>query len=166
MQRRLTTAVTMHLCVRVVASPVWPDAGLPAKIPNLELDVFVGHRLNIEADSCTRAWQVCEPMLATGQISRLHTAMRIMTAYLGSSTPPRRLAIDLRGRPVARCQAQAHAGEDGGPGMGRGKGRSHRMVVFPALSRPSTRILASFSPKRLNSLDIHIPIDLDYGDDD
>ncbi len=35
---------------------------------------------------------------------------------------------------------------------------SHRIVVFPALSRPRTRILASFSPNKLSNLDIHSPM--------
>lgn len=34
----------------------------------------------------------------------------------------------------------------------------HKIVVFPALSSPSTRILASLSPKSDSSLDIHNPI--------
>lgn len=39
-----------HLRVGVVAPPVGPDAGLAAEVPHLELDVFIGHRLDIEAD--------------------------------------------------------------------------------------------------------------------
>ena len=42
------------LCVWVVASPVWPDAGLPSKVPDLKFDVVVCHRLNIEANGCMR----------------------------------------------------------------------------------------------------------------
>jgi hypothetical protein len=34
---------------------------------------------------------------------------------------------------------------------------SHKIVVFPALSNPNTRILASLSPKRDINLDIHNP---------
>lgn len=35
---------------------------------------------------------------------------------------------------------------------------SHRIVVFPALSSPSTSMRASFSPNMLSSRDIHSPI--------
>ena len=35
---------------------------------------------------------------------------------------------------------------------------SQRIVVLPALSRPSTRIRASFSPNSDSSLDIHSPM--------
>ncbi len=35
---------------------------------------------------------------------------------------------------------------------------SHRIVVFPALSNPNTKILASFSPKRASNFDIHSPM--------
>ncbi len=43
-----------HLGVWVVAPPVWPDAGLPPQVPDLELDVLVGHCLYIEANGCSR----------------------------------------------------------------------------------------------------------------
>ena len=42
--------------------------------------------------------------------------------------------------------------------MGQGKGHSHKMVVLPALSRPSTRIRASFSPKIDSRRETHSPI--------
>ena len=42
--------------------------------------------------------------------------------------------------------------------MGQCKGRSHKMVVLPALSRPSTRIRASFSPKIDSRRETHSPI--------
>lgn len=31
-------------------SPQWPDLVLPANIPNIKFDVFVGHGLDVEAD--------------------------------------------------------------------------------------------------------------------
>lgn len=36
--------------VRVVAPPVRPDAGLPAQVPHVEVQVFVRDRLDVEAD--------------------------------------------------------------------------------------------------------------------
>lgn len=41
-----------HLCVWVVAAPVWPDAGLSTQVPDLELDILVRHSLHIETDGC------------------------------------------------------------------------------------------------------------------
>ena len=43
-------ALGPYLCVWVVTSPVWPDAGLPTEIPYLELDVFICDSLHIEAN--------------------------------------------------------------------------------------------------------------------
>lgn len=42
--------------------------------------------------------------------------------------------------------------------MGQCSGHSHKMVVLPALSRPSTRIRASFSPKIDSRRETHSPI--------
>ena len=36
--------------VGVVAAPVWPDGGLPAEVPHLELEVLVRHLLHVEPD--------------------------------------------------------------------------------------------------------------------
>jgi hypothetical protein len=40
------------LRVGVVTPPVRPYAGLTAQVPHLELDVLVGHSLNVEPDRC------------------------------------------------------------------------------------------------------------------
>jgi hypothetical protein len=39
-----------HLRVGVVTSPVRSDARLTAQVPDLEVDVFVRHRLDVESD--------------------------------------------------------------------------------------------------------------------
>lgn len=45
------------------------------------------------------------------------------------------------------------------PKLGSGRSQlSHKMVVFPALSSPSTRIRASLSPNMEIMRDIHIPM--------
>ena len=159
-------AVTEHLCVGVVASPVRPDAGLPAKIPDLELDVFVRDRLNIESNGCTKTL-LCELMIASrhshrykGEVrglgSRLHEARKQRTWDCGDNLSDLQSICATRpGASVGELVGIASARLGEGRGTGGG---SHRMVVFPALSRPSTKILASFSPKRLSSLDIHSPI--------
>ena len=52
--RACVSRALAHLRVGVVAPPVGPDASLAAEVPHLELYVFVGHRLDIEADGCAR----------------------------------------------------------------------------------------------------------------
>lgn len=42
-----------HLCVGVVAPPIWTNTRLTAKIPDLKVDVFVRDRLDIESDCLT-----------------------------------------------------------------------------------------------------------------
>ena len=42
-----------HLCIWIIASPVWPDACLATQIPDLELDVLVRYSLHVEANGCT-----------------------------------------------------------------------------------------------------------------
>ena len=43
-----------HLCVWVVAPPVWSNASLASQVPHLELDVLVCDGLHIEANGCKR----------------------------------------------------------------------------------------------------------------
>lgn len=45
--------VNNRLRVRVVAPPVRTNAGLSTKIPDLELDIFICYRLDVETDRCS-----------------------------------------------------------------------------------------------------------------
>jgi hypothetical protein len=55
------------LCVGVVTSPVRSDACLAPQVPDLELDVFVRHRLDIETDGCSETRLLVHPAAGTEQ---------------------------------------------------------------------------------------------------
>lgn len=64
------------LRVGVVTPPVGPDAGLPAQVPHLELDVLVRYRLNIETNGCRRGegggGGQREQVTVDGHVSTMH----------------------------------------------------------------------------------------------
>ena len=140
------------LCVWIVASPIWPDACLTTQVPHLELDVFVCHRLYIEANSCkmftTVSARSCDASMEGFSCSNTHS---------GWSTPPLRPAAYLQAQDTKLVVSPDNLWLRF-PAAMSGKQRLHKIVVFPALSSPSTSIRASFSPNRARSFDIHSPM--------
>lgn len=94
------------LCVWVVASPVWPNAGLSAQVPNLKLDILVRYSLNVETDSWINNHDILSaPWRKSGAgikwtWDRDHKtiARGLMPTHLGLLTQPHQLEDGLAGR--------------------------------------------------------------------
>ena len=167
-----------HLGVWVVAPPVWPDASLATQVPDLELDVLVGHCLHIEANGCSRhipesscrvsnqplhrAWRVSSCLLASCMFLGSCQGIMVAVGSLGivETTSPTCSLSAVRSNGLQAmswhrglqqsCMSFLAACIKGCD--------SQRMVVLPALSRPNTNILASLSPKMDINRDIQMPI--------
>lgn len=128
--------VDQRVRVGVVAPPVGADAGLPAQVPDLELDVLVLQRLHIEADG---GHSLLDFIGLQTVCQRPHTRRRVSLSLplLSSSS-----------RKNAKRASEADRA-----------GYVHRMVVLPALSRPRIRMRTSLLPKSdAKTLDTRIPM--------
>ena len=141
--------INYSLCVGVITSPVRTYTGLTPKVPNLKFDVLVCDRLHIKTYRCITTgasfyglrMTICTDVHAKFLLGIVETTSP--TCSLSESACSKILSHHSK---IAASRAEKAAKS------------LHRIVVLPALSSPSTKILASFSPNRATSLDIHRPI--------
>ena len=114
--------------VGVVAPPVGANARLPAEVPHLEFDVLVLQGLYVEPDGRDRLFD----------LTCLQPVCRSEGGVCG------RRGANVSGSCVRGAGNEAHA-------------NSQRIVVLPALSKPSTRMRASPSFLRRRRSNVNKP---------
>lgn len=128
---------TAHLCVRIVTPPVRSYARLTTEIPDLKVDVFVCHSLDVEANCYVdqlACWRL-HPCLTTPRTSLEHSHLvwwiqPRQSTWSATSRAPLRWMSKLADKGMARRPRTCSL---------------YSIVVFPAESSPTINIRTSLS---------------------